>query len=632
VERRQLERGDTPLRGGTRVARSAALLGAGVPATLAAVDGGYFPERYGLAAVAFLLLLAVLLLLRDSVEWSRLDSALVGALVALTGWTALSAAWAPTASPPLQEAQRTLAYAAAALATLLIVRSGGLAPLAAGALGGITAVAAYALATRLAPGRLTEFAPADGYQLAEPIGYWNALGILVVLGILLASWFAACAPPPIWRSAAAATIPPLATTLAFTFSRGAWLGFAAGLTALVALAPGRTRLVARLSALAPAPALAVVVSLRLDGLTERHATLAQARDDGLVLLLVLGFTCAVAVVAVLAADALERRLDAPMWLPRAAGASLVTVAAIGVAAAVVAGGGPVDVVERGYDSFTAPLPGAAEPQLGARLASLSGNGRADYWRVAWDVVGDEPLLGAGAGTYERAWLQHRPVAFPARDAHNLYLEILAELGPVGLALLAAALVAPLVGLMAIRRLPGAAAVGAAYLAFLAHAAVDWDWEVPAVTATAIVLGAGLVASARSGRPLSRPRTIVRAAAVGAVAIALAAATAGQLGNAALATSEGALAEADGTAAASAARRARTLAPWSADPWRLLGEAQVLDGKTVGARRSLQHAARLDDEDWRVWYDLALLGEPSAAERARALNPLAPELDELTNPS
>ena len=58
------------------------------------------------------------------------------------------------------------------------------------------------------------------------------------------------------------------------------------------------------------------------------------------------------------------------------------------------------------------------------------------------MVEREPLLGEGAGSFSRTWLRERPVANEARDAHNLYLETLAELGPIGLVLLLLVLVTP----------------------------------------------------------------------------------------------------------------------------------------------------------------------------------------------
>ena len=60
--------------------------------------------------------------------------------------------------------------------------------------------------------------------------------------------------------------------------------------------------------------------------------------------------------------------------------------------------------------------------------------RPSYWRVALEDAGMHPLLGSGAGSFDDVWLTHRPIAVNVRDAHSLYLEVLAELGPVGLAL------------------------------------------------------------------------------------------------------------------------------------------------------------------------------------------------------
>ena len=112
------------------------------------------------------------------------------------------------------------------------------------------------------------------------------------------------------------------------------------------------------------------------------------------------------------------------------------------------------------------------------------------------MVRDEPLLGTGAGSFEAHWFRERSVPFHARDAHNLYLETLAELGPVGLALLLATLALPLLALPGARRYAHAPAAAAAYAAFLVHAGVDWDWELPAVTVSVIFCAAVLLAVER----------------------------------------------------------------------------------------------------------------------------------------
>lgn len=117
-----------------------------------------------------------------------------------------------------------------------------------------------------------------------------------------------------------------------------------------------------------------------------------------------------------------------------------------------------------------------------------GGDRPWYWHVAWKEIAEAPLVGKGAGTFKLAWLEHQPIPVDVQDAHSLYLEILAELGLLGLVLLGLALAPPLVAVL--RGVNPAAAGG--YLAFLVHAGLDWDWELPAVTVAGLLCGAALL--------------------------------------------------------------------------------------------------------------------------------------------
>src|SRR5439155_953216 len=113
-----------------------------------------------------------------------------------------------------------------------------------------------------------------------------------------------------------------------------------------------------------------------------------------------------------------------------------------LAAGLVKVGGPGAAVRRAYHAFNAPAP-LVKTNASQRLFSLSGSNRSEYWRVAWREYEDHPWLGGGAGSYQRFWLRHRRNGLPVLDAHSLYLETLAELGPLGLLLLLAALALPL---------------------------------------------------------------------------------------------------------------------------------------------------------------------------------------------
>ena len=357
----------------------AALLGALVPAGLAFANGGYFPREWGLAALLLLLVAATALLLRDRIVVDRLALAPAAAFALLGLWQLATLAWSPGPTEPVLEAERTLVYLALSLAAPLVVSRASAPWLAGGLVAGVVAVSGWALATRLWPGRLEPFDPG---QLAEPIGYWNAQGILAVLGLLLALGLVAL-PSVAVRAAASAAMPVLAAALALTFSRGSWLAFAAGLGVLAVVASQRLRLAALAVPGLAAGALAAAAAGSLDGLTREDATLAAARDDGRRLAVVLLVLVAAAALGAVGAARLERR-----WTPGASARRAWTVALAGVGAAVVVAGlvrvgNPLEVVGRVHRAASR---GERRPRRPARVG-----------------LGQRPrrLLAGGAGASSR---------------------------------------------------------------------------------------------------------------------------------------------------------------------------------------------------------------------------------------
>jgi O-Antigen ligase len=119
------------------------------------------------------------------------------------------------------------------------------------------------------------------------------------------------------------------------------------------------------------------------------------------------------------------------------------------------------------------------------------NDRIAYWRVAAKDFGSHVAAGSGAGTYAVYWNRHpQRVYFAPLNAHSLYLETGAELGVVGLALLLALLAPPLRSIASRDAIRLGAACG--FLAFVLHAGVDWDWEMPVVTTAALYVASVLV--------------------------------------------------------------------------------------------------------------------------------------------
>jgi hypothetical protein len=542
----------------------------------------------------------------------------------------LSVLWSSSATAPVLSAERVLIYVAFLPALFLTTsRRTALLPLA-GVLAATTVVCAYGLATRLFPGRFEDFPPVDGYQLASPIGYWNGLGILAVVGVLLAWSLAANAPTRTARVLAAAPVPILLVTLYFTFSRGSWVALALGLGVAVVAERRRLHLLAVLAGSLPAAALAVIAAKHAHALSRAGASLGGASSAGHKLALVLVVCTGAAAAVSWAVATYEARVRVSARTNRAIGAALLGTVVLAFLGAVVREGGPIALVSRATASFRAPLP-ANGGDLNRRLVSLSGNGRSEYWRVAWHEVTAHPWLGGGAGSYESYWHRDRRTAYEARNAHNLYLETLAELGPLGLGLLGVALLVPFVALVRSRD-PAAVAGAAAYAAVLAHAAIDWDWQLPAVTLAALACGGVVLVAARPERdaPVTsgRVRALALALALPLVAFAIVA----QVGNSSLAASTSALERDDPAAAEPLALRAHSWSRWSSQPWERLGEAQLAGGDTAGARRSFQRAIGLDRTDWNAWYGLAEAStghaRKSALAEAGRLNPLSAEVAAL----
>ncbi len=363
------------------------------------------------------------------------------------------------------------------------------------------------------------------------------------------------------------------------------------------------------------PAVAVLLASRAHALTHLRAPLPEATHDGHRLalwLLVLAALGALSTVP-LALFAPHLRLS-----PRARGVvgGAMLVAAVALAVGVVVhAGGPVRLAQRTHDAFVAAPTEGRTTNLNERLRSFSGNGRADLWRYTDHVYAAHPVLGTGAGTFERSWQANTRATFKVRDAHSLYLETLTELGPIGLTLLVVVLTTPLVAGVRARRHAVVAPAMGGYAAFLLHAGVDWDWELSGVTLTALLVGSLALVAARTARP--RPPAVpARAAGVAAVAAASGLAVVGLLGNSALAHTRNDTEHGQVDAALTQAARARRWMPWSPQPWIAQAEAQITAGDRAAARRSLRKAISIDAREWTAWLELAVASDGRA--RAQAL--------------
>ena len=548
---------------------------------LGAQNGGFTADSWGWVALPLLLVPLLVVAVTPAPSLTRAEAALLGALALLVAWTALSGVWAPEAGAPVVEAERALLFLAALAAVLLAGARFSPSSLAIGVL-----IATTVLSTWSIWGRLFPDSPIAG-RLAGPIGYANGLGLVAAVGTLLAVGFST-------RHASFAAVPVvLVPTLAFTFGRGAWLALAAGGIVLVGLEALRGGALHRLAGAVPAPTLAAWLAHRSPALTQTGHTLAQTRHDGHLLAIELTVLAIVSPIAVHLAGRANPPRPGRRFAVAVVAAVLAGIAALGILAARHSGG-------------------SSGSNLNARLLSLSSSGRGDYWRAALDEARAHPALGGGAGTWSRWWLLRRPDTKGALDAHELYLETLAELGPAGLLLLLCVLAVPFLVLRHALRAPPAAACAAGYVAVLVAAALDWDWELPAVMLTGLFCGAAVVAAAGGKQVVVRGRvrlaSFVVAGCAGAAVVVL------QVGNAATAAASSALDAGNAGKAAHDARRAERWQPWATLPQLELGEAQLAAGDVDTARRTFAAVLRRDPRDADAWYQLALAS--TGAERSR----------------
>ncbi len=122
------------------------------------------------------------------------------------------------------------------------------------------------------------------------------------------------------------------------------------------------------------------------------------------------------------------------------------------------------------------------------------HGRAGEWSVAFDAMAERPLVGAGADSYALA--ASEVGGGKTLFAHNLPLEIWAELGPVGLALVIVLFASTAALVWRLRSDRRAWLLAPAVLAFPLANLVDWTWHLAGAAALwAAALGALLAIDA-----------------------------------------------------------------------------------------------------------------------------------------
>jgi len=602
--------------------------------------GGERGQVLALGSVAFLGLVSAVAAIGLSAlprpRIGREGAVLVSVLGGLVAWNAVSLAWSIQPDRTWDVVNRDLAYGA-----LLLVGSltGPRAPRRVAALlaAVLAAAVAWALLGKILPGLGPD--ATRSARLRAPVGYWNALALLVASALPLWLWLASSRRhAALLRAAAVVALYASLVALLLTASRGGVV--VAAVAVAVWLAVGRSFLEGTVAlGLALPPALAVGWwAFRRSDLVEVGVV-----DDGAAfgLLLALG-GAAVFGLALLTVRLDERRELDRRRLTRLAAGAVAGAAVLVLVAGAIRIGDPAAWLGDRFDEFRNP-PGVQVQQGPGRIVAFSSNNRWTWWGEAWRIFVNEPWTGTGAGSFELARRPYREDTQAPVEPHNLGLQALSETGVVGFVLvLAFAGAAVWVVVAALRRLrepdrAAAAALAAGGAAYLGHALVDIGWEYMAVSAPLFVVLGVLATAGRAPARRSRARPLVLAAAV-LPAFAVAASLASPwLADRRLDSAFDSLARTDLPAARSAADGARALNPLALGPL----HAQALIAEAEGDRERTgtlyREAVRLQPRNPEAWYQLGCfhadaLRQPHAAfpllDRSYALDRYGPSGEPL----
>jgi len=504
-------------------------------------------------------------------------------------------------------------------------------------------VAALAFASRVAPdllgGQERELAadlPQSLGRLSYPIGYWNALAALMAAAVVLLTWLAAYGRALVARSVAVAALPLPLLVIYLTQSRGGAVAAAVGWAIVFAGASRRVRVRALAGGAIGAAGGAALILLATGRDAFRSPVVnPDGGTEGIEMVAALLIVSSLAFLVAFRSDELLAAARLPaLRIPR--------LVAVGAAVVLVAGIGAATAASGAIDEFSDPEGFLGRPD---DRASLAGSGRSQFWSVALDAFAEAPAGGIGAGNYELFWNGNEPIPVALEHAHSLYLETLAELGPLGFGLVVGFLALGAAAGVARRRRSSGGEVAAA-LALVATgaltAAIEWTWEVPAVFAPVVISVALLTGRATTRPTWPRPvdedeRRSVRDRLVTAAAprerfgLGIATLLAGLaciwvagvilLGSVQLSQSRAAVSRGDLEDAANNASFAESIEPWSSATSLQLAQVEELRGRLSEAAAWADESISESPGDWQGWFVAARIarraGDDATADRALA---------------
>jgi len=606
-------------------------------AASALFEGLYSYTTWAPVGLGVIALLVAVLLIRPF-ETSRAGLVAAGALTVLLAWAALSATWADSIERAWTEADRLGIYLAILLLALAATRTRRSARMAMDAIAVAVVGLAIYLVVRLLSGSGNELF--FGFRLHEPLGYINGQAGLLLMGLMPVLVHAERARTAALRGLALGAGVVIAALIVLTQSRAVIPATVAVVVLTLAVLPGRLTRAWMLVVLGAGVAAALPALLDVYG--ERSTGGSPLPSDGALREAAAITLLSATACGALWAAAMSRRVRAALPIGRRASAVALSCLLILAAVAItVRVGNPGDELEGQWRAFTSL---EIRQDGDQRFTDASGY-RHDLWRIALDQFSDRPLTGVGAGNYASTYYLERRVDDFVRQPHSIELQFMGELGIVGA--LAFLLFVGAVFAAGLRPRRGRhlaaddlglriAALGM-FTVWLVHTSVDWLYNLPGLTALALLAAAVLMARPAGADP---PSHWLQAARPGRVAatlgllliLAAVAASVGRHYGASLYNerAEDKLAT-DPQGALADARRSLSLNPHDISTYYVVAAGEARFNRYAEARRALLDGAAKEPFNYVPWVllgDLAtrrgdIAGARRDYARAKELNPRDP---------
>jgi len=457
------------------------------------LNGAYFigPMTFCIVGAWLILMMLIIASRHDEIWLTLRAKTLVAVLALFWAWVGVSLSWSIASDLTWVEFNRTGGYFAAFVIGVAVGRHK--IPRIIGAWTFFfmaSAASLYSLAAKAFPSVVDNLE--NLARTSIPLGYANALGLMIAMAIPLALYFSVTIKlHPLLRLFVAMMAPLLLISLFFTISRGAFLALTIGLLVYFSMSHVRLRSFGMLVlALIPAALIALWSSGQaalMENQVDRSERIITAVD---LRILLITAVLSVAVIYLLTL-AIGRKVLFPRKVSRFVGLAILLslIISVLVSSLYYFSSKPSlgQWVNDEYESFTAFQ--YERPTDTARLLNINSSFRWQLWQEAIANWNENRLTGTGGQSFPVVHMLKRQNGMPfVKQPHGLPFRLLTELGVIGFTLLALFIIITLsISLWSLSRIKErweqglAAALISLIVIYLVHTSYDWDWNMFALT-------------------------------------------------------------------------------------------------------------------------------------------------------